>query len=453
VDQVVLVLSFFDCGRCILFYVGLDLHTRHIAICVLSGTGQLFHRSQVRSIEEMLRIRKGLPDRFEVCYEASCGYGHYYDLLRPLAARVLVAHPGQLRLIFRSKDKNDRKDAERLAKLLYLGETPTVHVPSLEVRTWRELINCRSQVIAKRTRAKNAVQSLLRSAGVVPSKHPGLWTKQGMAWLRPLALPTLSQQLRRDLLLEEIESLVRQGRRIEQQLIHQARQMPAVAGLRSIPGVGLRTAEAVVAFVDDPHRFRHAKAVGSSFGLVPCQDQSGDRNRLGHITRDGAPVVRQLVAEVAWQALRRSPTVRAYFERNQRGDPQRKKIALVATAHYLVRVMWALLKRGTIWEEKLAVAHWPERGLGSLRVIQLAQDREAQRRRWRPERVSDIRSGFRHLRAGDQRAHGRPRDPCEPSSLLPGAVLGNGSTGSISRARAGHRLHPGVRPGAVRRRR
>src|SRR5262245_725659 len=66
-----------------------------------------------------------------------------------------------------------------------------------------------------------------------------------------------------------------------------------------------------------------------------------DKNRLGHITREGAPVVRQLLAEAAWQALRRSPTVRAYFERAQRGDPQRKKIALVATAHYLVRVMWA----------------------------------------------------------------------------------------------------------------
>ena len=140
---------------------------------------------------------------------------------------------------------------------------------------------------------------------------------------------------------------------------HQARQSPAVALLRTIPGVGARTAEAVAAFVDDPHRFRDAKAVGRYFGLVPSQDQSGDRNRLGHITREGPPVVRQLVAEATWQALRRSPTVRAYFERVQRGDPQRQKIALVATAHYLVRVMWALLKRGTVWEEDLALADEP----------------------------------------------------------------------------------------------
>jgi transposase len=340
-----------------MYYVGLDIHSKRIAICILGETGQLVRRCQVRTVEEMLRTLEGLPDRFEVCYEASCGYGHYHDLLRPLAARVLVAHPGQLRLIFRSKNKNDRNDAERLAKLLYLGETPTVHVPSLEVRTWRELINCRSQVIAKRTRAKNTVRALLRSAGVVPPRQPGLWTKKGLAWLRQLSLPTVSQQLRRDLLLEEIETLIRQVRRIEQQLNHQAQQTSAVAQLRSIPGVGVRTAEAVAAFVDDPQRFPNAKAVGRYFGLTPCQDQSGDRNRLGHITREGAPVVRQLVAEAAWQAQRRSRTVRAYFERAQRGDPQRKKIALVATAHYLVRVMWAMLKRGTLWEENLAMAN------------------------------------------------------------------------------------------------
>src|SRR6516162_9484612 len=339
-----------------MFHVGLDIHNTRISICVLDEAGQVAHRSQVRTIEEMLRTLRGLPGPFEVGYEASCGYGHDHDLLHPLAARVLVAHPGRLRLIFRSKDKNDRNDAERLAKLLYLGETPAVHVPSPEVRAWRELINYRGQVVAKRTRAKNTVRALLRSAGVVPPKNPGLWTKKGLAWLRQLDLPTASQQLRRDLLLEEVEALNGQVRRLEQEWNRRAQQTPAVARLRSIPGVGIRTAEAVVAFLDDPHRFRHAKAVGRYFGLVPCQDQSGDKNRLGHITREGPPVVRRLVAEAAWQAVRRSPTVRAYFERTQRGDPQRKKIAVVATAHYLVRVMWALLKRGTVWQENEARA-------------------------------------------------------------------------------------------------
>ena len=142
-------------------YVGLDIHDKRIVICVLSEAGQVVRRAQVRTIDEMMRLLQALPDRFQVCYEASCGYGHYHDLLCPIAARVTVAHPGQLRLIFRSKDKNDRKGAERLAKLLYLGEAPAVHVPSAEVRTWRELITCRSRVIAKRTRAKNSLRTLL----------------------------------------------------------------------------------------------------------------------------------------------------------------------------------------------------------------------------------------------------------------------------------------------------
>jgi transposase len=190
-----------------MLYVGLDIHSKHISICVLNETGQIVQRARVRTIQQLMQTLAGLSDRFEVCYEASCGYGHYYDLLRPVASRVAVAHPGQLRLIFRAKDKNDRNDAERLAKLLYLGEVPTVHVPALDVRAWRELINCRSQMIAKRTRAKNTIRALLRGAGQSAPKHPGLWTKQGLAWLRTLELPTASQQLRRDLLVEEIDVL------------------------------------------------------------------------------------------------------------------------------------------------------------------------------------------------------------------------------------------------------
>jgi len=82
-----------------MFHVGLDIHSKHISIRVLNETGQLIRCSRVRTIDEMMRTLEGLPDRFEVCYEASCGYGHFHDLLRPVATRVLVAPPGRLRLI------------------------------------------------------------------------------------------------------------------------------------------------------------------------------------------------------------------------------------------------------------------------------------------------------------------------------------------------------------------
>src|SRR5262245_41681108 len=128
----------------------------------------------------MMRVLEALPDRFQVCSEASCGSGPDHDTLKPIAAGVTVAHPGRLRLIVRFKDQNDRKDAERLAKLLDLGEAPAVHVPSAEVRTWREVITGRGRVIAQRTRAKNSVHALLRCAGVGPPRQPALWTKTGL---------------------------------------------------------------------------------------------------------------------------------------------------------------------------------------------------------------------------------------------------------------------------------
>ena len=104
-EQGVVVLTLFALGRCLMFHVGLDIHTKHIAICALDEKGQVVHRSQVHSIQDMVLVLTGLPDHLEVCYEASCGYGHFHDLLKPLATRVLVAHPGQLRLIFRSNTR------------------------------------------------------------------------------------------------------------------------------------------------------------------------------------------------------------------------------------------------------------------------------------------------------------------------------------------------------------
>jgi transposase len=101
--------------------------------------------------------------------------------------------------------------------------------------------------------------------------------------------------------------------------------------------------------IDDPHRFHRIKAIGRYFGLVPSQDASGPANRLGHITREGPSIVRYLVTEAAWQGIRRSQRLRAFYERILRDDPGRRKIALVATAHHMLRIMLAMLQTGELW--------------------------------------------------------------------------------------------------------
>jgi transposase len=334
-----------------MLFVGLDVHQRSSAICILDKNGKRVKRMEVHGhCSKVVEVLRGLKKRFAVCYEASCGYGWLYDRLRGVASRVVVAHPGQLRLIFRSKRKNDRVDAEKLAKLLFLDEVPPVYVPSVEVRSWRNLIEFRHRLVAKRTRVKNGLRSLLRGHGVVALSGKGLWTAKGRSWLAEVAFATPQAALQRDLLVDELASYDTQLARVEKELNRIGRQHPGVFLLQTIPGVGPRTAEAVMAYIDDARRFSRNKRIGSYFGLVPCQDQSADLNRLGHITRQGPATVRKLLTEAAWQGIRRSPHLREYFERIGRGDRKRRKIALVATAHYLARVMLAMLRTGAIWQ-------------------------------------------------------------------------------------------------------
>src|SRR4051812_28901692 len=127
-----------------MLYVGLDVHSRQSSLCILDANGGTVNRLSVKGSRGAVvdRLRQ-LDQPFSLCYEASCGYGHLYEQVRPLAAHVAVAHPGKLRLIFGSKRKNDKVDAQKLAKLLLLDMVPPVHVPSIDVRAWRVLFGFR----------------------------------------------------------------------------------------------------------------------------------------------------------------------------------------------------------------------------------------------------------------------------------------------------------------------
>lgn len=332
-------------------YVGLDAHLRQSTFCVLDGHGRkVLTRTVKGSSSEVVKELSKVQGPISVCFEASTGYGVLYERLRTVAQRVVVAHPGQLRLIFRSKRKNDRVDAEKLAKLLYLGVTPTIHVPRIEVRSWRRLIGHRQKMVHERTRVKNGIRAMLRSQGVESPR--GLWSGPGLTWLNAVDLSTEMDALQRDVMVERLRSMDEMIRRVEQALDQVGRQHPGVQLLKTIPGVGDRTAEAVVAWIDDPQRFRRVRSIGCYFGLVPTQDSSASMNRLGHITREGPSTVRALLTEAAWQGVRRSARIRGFYERVRREDPDRRKIALIATAHYLLRVMLTMLQTGEVWRSE-----------------------------------------------------------------------------------------------------
>jgi transposase len=268
-----------------------------------------------------------------------------YERLAPLARKVAVAHPGKLRLIFQSKKKSNRVDAQKLAALLHMNQVPAVHVPQQEVRSWRGIIEHRRRLVDKRVMVKNQIRALLRGYGIKGGHRSTLWTKTGIAWLRELCWPTAIESLRLEVMLEELGELKKKIDRVTEALDEMALKHPGVELLKTLPGVGARTAEAFVAYVDDPHRFRSG-TIGSYFGLVPREDSTGDMRRLGHVTREGPATVRKLITEAAWRGTQVDAGIKAVYERLLRGDKGRRKLAVVALGHWLCRVMLAMLKTG-----------------------------------------------------------------------------------------------------------
>jgi len=209
-------------------YAGLDVHQKQSTVHVMDGNGREVLRRTVHGPwSKVVRTLAQVKRPLSVCFEASSGYGYRHRDLLQVADRVVVAHPGKLRLIFASKRKNDSVDAKRLALLLAVNEVPAVHVPGADVQGWRRAIHRRRQLVAERTRAKNALRALLREVGLRPPK--GLWTVKGMTWLRAQDLEEAMDALNRDYLAEQVQRLTEQITRFQKGLDRIARAHPGVA--------------------------------------------------------------------------------------------------------------------------------------------------------------------------------------------------------------------------------
>jgi transposase len=151
--------------------------------------------------------------------------------------------------------------------------------------------------------------------------------------------------------LEMLAKVTELIKKVEGKLDEMAKGDKKVCLLRTIPGVGPRLAEAVVAYVDEPGRFRKGKQVGCYAGLTPRQYQSGDSNRVGKISGQGNKVLRALLVEVCWLGLRHNEWMRRTYQRILRGSASRKKIAITAVARKLLIRCWAMLRDGTQWRD------------------------------------------------------------------------------------------------------
>ncbi len=147
--------------------------------------------------------------------------------------------------------------------------------------------------------------------------------------------------------LDQVQALIEQ---VEAKLDCLGVADARVQRLRTIPGVGPRLGEMLVAWIDDPHRFKNGRQVGAYAGLTPKQHQSGTHDRLGRITKQGPGLMRKLLVEVAWLMRRYNPYANAIFERLCKGQKTRRKQAAVALARKILIWSWAMLRDERDWQ-------------------------------------------------------------------------------------------------------
>src|SRR5262245_26987188 len=291
-----------------------------------------------------------------VVIEACALAGWVYDLCAEAGLPCQVANTAGEAWRFKNlKRKTDRDDALRLAQLEALGQLPTVAVPPPEVRQRRALVLARQRLVGLRVRAQNRLRSLLTMQGLDAPRGAAAWSAAGLAAFgthaKPLAECDPGEEWRGlvHLALAEYRQLLVWVDEVGGKLDALGKADPQVVRLRTVPGVGPRTAEAVAAYLHEPGRFRSGKEVGAYAGLAPRQHQSGESDRRGRITRRGPGVLRKLLVECAWAMLRYNPWARAAYARLTRGGTTRKKPAVVALARRLLVRCWAMPRDGTPW--------------------------------------------------------------------------------------------------------
>src|SRR5215216_2692057 len=295
------------------------------------------------------------PDRvvIEICSIA----GWVCDLMWGLGVEVQVANTSDDAWRWRKvKQKDDRRDALKAARLSAVNQIREVYVPAIEVRQWRALITYRQQLVRRRTKIKNHIRDLLLREGQLLVRGSKCWNKLNLELLSSLARPLNEvglAELWRGELHEELQQLQLTQARIvtvEEKLNAIGAADGRVQLLRTVPGVGPRLAEAIVALLDKPQRFRKASHVSGYIGMVPKALDSGETERRGRITRQGSRLVRSLLVEVAWAGLRHNAWVRQTYQRLIGGQKARKKIAIVAVGRKLLVRCWAMLRDHRAWD-------------------------------------------------------------------------------------------------------
>src|SRR5215469_4329262 len=333
-------------------------------------TGEIVNLMPWHEGNEVREFYSQLPRPVLVGIEATGSMPWFLSLMEELGIECRVGHPAQIRAAEPRKQKHDRRDADLILKLMVERRFPAIWLPTRELLDLRALVLHRHQWVRMRTRIQNALQAIALANGL--RRGPSLWSYDGQAKIA--LLPLLPHTAyRRSALQAMYKNMEAEIENLTQQVAEQAGRRSGAQRLMTHPGVGPVTALATDVFLGDPKRFADGMALASYVGLIPREYSSGERQRLGGVTKQGNPLLRFLWCEAGAHAVRRDPELKRFYRRKlvQKGLGK----ARVAVARKLGIRLWIMLRdeidyqefcrRGQKQQSSAACAGMPEVGNGA----------------------------------------------------------------------------------------
>ena len=319
--------------------IGCDFHPSWQQVSWLdSETGETDERKLVHASGDGKAFYQQLAAPALIGMEATGNSQWFIELVQDLGHEIWIGDAAQIRASYVRKQKTDKRDAAHILKLVVEGRFPRLWTPDREQRDLRQLVLHRHKLVMIRSRVKNELQHLSLNKGM--QKKGTLWSQAGQKLLRELPLKPWAACRREDL-LGLLAMLDQQIGKLDHAVQQAADQHPQSKLLMTQPGVGPNTALAFVLTIGDASRFPRGKQVASYLGLIPREESSGGRQKLGAITKQGNRLVRALLVEAAQIAVRYDPQFRREYLHRCHQKP--KAVAKVAAARKLaVRLYWML---------------------------------------------------------------------------------------------------------------
>jgi transposase len=270
--------------------------------------------------------------------EATGNSQWFIELVEDLGHEIWVGDAAQILASYVRKQKPDKRDAAHMLKLVVEGRFPRLWIADREQRDLRQLVLHRHKLVEIRSRVKNELQHLSLNNGM--QRKAKLWSQAGQKLLRELPLKPWAACRREDL-LGLLAMLEQQIGKLDRAVQQAAEQHAQARLLMTQPGVGPNTALAFVLTLGEVSRFQRGKQVASYLGLIPREESSGGRQKLGAITKQGNRMLRSLLVEAAQTAVQHDPGLRKQYLHRCHQKP--KGVAKVAAARKLaVRLYWML---------------------------------------------------------------------------------------------------------------